>query len=136
MRCFRGRGNRRQAGLLGGDLLDGHVVEFELWIFFDEVAHGPIVWKEDDGVFKFIGPETHAAGDDERGGIGERGMWFEPFEERPGCRLEARFGVVLGFEAPLDDFKLQWADGGEERRAGRGVAGVEGLYDAFLQQLL
>ena len=36
----------------------------------------------------------------------------------------------------MDDFELQRADGGEERGTGRGVAGAEGLDDAFLQQLL
>ena len=110
-------------------------MQFDLGIFFDEVAVGPVVGEEDDGVVEFVGAEADALGDDDGRRVFKRGVRLGPFEERPGSGDEFRLGIVLGLEAPLDDFELERTDGGEEGGAGRGVAGVEGLDDAFLQEL-
>lgn len=39
---------------------------------------------------------------------------WKPADDVPGALLNAAFGAVFAFEAVLDDFELEGADGGEE----------------------
>src|SRR4051794_38612962 len=62
-------------------------------------------------------------------------LFANPANLGPGRCFHAAFGAIFRFETVLQNIELQGADGAEERYPGGRVRLIEGLHDAFLEQL-
>ena len=114
----------------------GEIEEGDFGVLLAEVIEGPGGGEEDDGLEPGVFGDAAAGGEFEGVELGGGHAVADPFEHFPRGGLEAGGGAVFGLEAILDDLELQGADGGEEGDALPGVAEVEDLDDAFLEQLV
>ena len=108
--------------------------EFGVRVAAFEVVDGPLVAEEDDPAFGAVLGGGDAAGDVE---VFDGAAVFgaHPAEDGVGCVFDAALGVVFAFEAELDDFKLQGADGTKEGDALTGMWLDELLHDTFAKEL-
>ena len=113
--------------------VEGEFGEFDGGIFFGKVSAGPGVGEEDDVFVEGVFGKAGTGG--ENGGFEHFGSDFgrNPAHDLPRGAFEAGVGTIFGLHAVLDDFELEWADGGEEGNALGGILNVECLDDAFLE---
>ena len=109
--------------------------KLRLGIGLGEVVGGPFVGKEDDGFLVAVEGNLGASGKLEGVQFRFGSGWREPADDGPGRGFEARDRAVLAFQTILHDFKLQRSDGGEQGNFHGGIAEVQNLNDAFLQEL-
>lgn len=125
-----------------GDGLEGEGAEFDGGVAFLEEAQGPLIDEQGAGAASIVEGEARAVG-----WVGVMGFFFvahhgeglvfeaPPADVRPTCRFEAAFGAVFILQAMREDFKLQWADGGQQRCFHGGVQHFKLAGDAFAQEL-
>src|ERR1039457_118999 len=116
--------------------LHRHSGERTVFVRLAKIIRRPLVLEQHHGISADVVGNARAGW--QREGI--KLIFFDvrrqPADDAPRRGFEARFRAVFAFEPELHYFKLQRADGGEQRRFDGRVAEIQRLDDAFLQKLL